>query len=564
MHDCDSDVIEEIEDTFDSLVGCRWSRLKESECSAGEIARYRVALDPLSIEHPDIDFVLLVVPTHFPLEPLRIEAPQASDSIPWPHIESSNKLCLAPSNLGARTGDYVCHALAGALEILKLDESERRIEFEREFVSYWSKDTNRNRRVLSLVTLDGFSRSVTSYSQTTVSTLFFADSEEALKQWLENSGTKPVAVDRFAMTSYVHLPAPLTPTEYPRTGAQVLDLIKNVGAVPPDLTASRRVPILFSAATSTGIAPFSCLIEHDGNERFAKKFSHRKRGLNRVLRNAVGNRSIERYSVVRIDGRWIHGRDANPDYERLSQARIALIGCGSLGSLMARQLVQAGVGEFVYVDPDSVSPANLSRHTLDATSLFQNKTQAMQAAFKRGYPHRVGDIAIPSRWEQLRPETLATISQCDLLVTAGLASETEHSVARWRATLITPPPHLSTWVEPFAMAGHAVALLGPDALIDQLSPAGHANFQITRWPPETKAIVNEAGCGNMFQPHGVVDLASTVDMASALVLDILLSKVTVSQRAVFQRPVSDIRALGGVILGQSTAMGGISREVWAQ
>jgi molybdopterin/thiamine biosynthesis adenylyltransferase len=47
--------------------------------------------------------------------------------------------------------------------------------------------------------------------------------------------------------------------------------------------------------------------------------------------------------------------------ERLSAARVVLIGVGALGNEVARQLAMAGVGTLVLCDPDVVAESNLSR-----------------------------------------------------------------------------------------------------------------------------------------------------------------------------------------------------------
>jgi adenylyltransferase/sulfurtransferase len=55
------------------------------------------------------------------------------------------------------------------------------------------------------------------------------------------------------------------------------------------------------------------------------------------------------------------GRDGQ---ERLATSRVLLVGCGALGTVLAEQLVRAGVGTLRIVDRDIVELTNLQRQTL--------------------------------------------------------------------------------------------------------------------------------------------------------------------------------------------------------
>src|SRR5919106_515902 len=50
--------------------------------------------------------------------------------------------------------------------------------------------------------------------------------------------------------------------------------------------------------------------------------------------------------------------------QRMSRARVLLVGCGALGTVIAEQLVRAGVGTLRVVDRDVVELTNLQRQTL--------------------------------------------------------------------------------------------------------------------------------------------------------------------------------------------------------
>lgn len=66
---------------------------------------------------------------------------------------------------------------------------------------------------------------------------------------------------------------------------------------------------------------------------------------------------------------------------RLAQSRVLLVGCGALGTVLADQLVRAGVGFLRLVDRDIVELSNLQRQTLfDESDASEQRPKAIAAA----------------------------------------------------------------------------------------------------------------------------------------------------------------------------------------
>lgn len=88
-----------------------------------------------------------------------------------------------------------------------------------------------------------------------------------------------------------------------------------------------------------------------------------------------GKRPVYDYTTVAIPAE--QGR-LSSEYARLSQASVAIIGCGSVGSKIAASLARAGVGKFVLVDGDVLFPGNLVRNELDWRGVGLNKPDALK------------------------------------------------------------------------------------------------------------------------------------------------------------------------------------------
>lgn len=69
--------------------------------------------------------------------------------------------------------------------------------------------------------------------------------------------------------------------------------------------------------------------------------------------------------------------------ERLGAARVVLVGCGALGTVLANTLVRAGVGHLRICDRDFIEPDNLQRQVLfDEDDIAANLPKAQAAAAK--------------------------------------------------------------------------------------------------------------------------------------------------------------------------------------
>src|SRR5579871_5688275 len=69
--------------------------------------------------------------------------------------------------------------------------------------------------------------------------------------------------------------------------------------------------------------------------------------------------------------------------ERLHAARVAIIGCGALGTVLANNLARAGVGHLTIADRDFIEANNLQRQVLfDEDDLARNLPKAIAAVEK--------------------------------------------------------------------------------------------------------------------------------------------------------------------------------------
>jgi molybdopterin/thiamine biosynthesis adenylyltransferase len=110
------------------------------------------------------------------------------------------------------------------------------------------------------------------------------------------------------------------------------------------------------------------------------------------------------------------------DHEALAGRKVALVGCGSLGSKIAIMLARSGVGGFLLVDDDLFFPDNVVRHDLDWRDVGIHKADSVARRITLVNPtaacsirkHRLGGQESSGGIESL----LKSLAACDLIIDA--------------------------------------------------------------------------------------------------------------------------------------------------
>lgn len=130
-------------------------------------------------------------------------------------------------------------------------------------------------------------------------------------------------------------------------------------------------------------------------------------------------RSLCGYETILLSERQ---RRLPHDVEPLSQIKVAIIGCGSLGSKVAVSLARIGIRRFFLVDCDIFLPGNVQRNELDTRAIGTDKNKATEIAIMEVCPDAEIELRsiLLGRQESARfhASTVSIISECDVIVEA--------------------------------------------------------------------------------------------------------------------------------------------------
>ncbi len=474
----------------------------------------------------------LVIDSRFPRSRPRVALAEPPVFPSYPHVEEDGRLCIIEDS------DELDHSqpiaivkavLGGAAEILEQGMAgTNHADFQSEFLSYWNPSAKGD-VIHSLVDPCGGTRRVKLWRSK--GGYFVAEDRATLNAWLTNRAGKGLPRDAGCSSALLlWLDQPLLPSEYPHTPADLRALAARLGE-PASATLDAFLRheqhdwvILLGAEAGNG--PCFAAVTIKSSKRHGRNGPNGITGFRKgkappaVVLQQARHGVLARHRVKRADPWWIHGRDGNADLTMLRTSRVVMVGCGSLGSPIARLLAQAGVGEIDLVDPDQVELENISRHVLGASTYRQNKAAALAQRLQRDFPHSRA-TGHPFGWQKLAADNPGIFAQADLVVsTLGTWSHEGELNVRQLETG-HPATILYAWAEPHAVAGHAV-LIGTSGgcLACGLSPTGQAQFCAAEFPKPT--LQREAACGNHFQPYGAPEITAIASMAADLALDRLL------------------------------------------
>lgn len=476
----------------------------------------------------------------------------------WPHVDRDGGICSQPNTIEVDSYQPIAvvkSCFEETTELLRrLDCGELQSDFLDEFQAYWLMERTRNSNlVFSCLTSNATAGKISVFFGKSFTLI--GESLEGVEVWLRNRFTKHkpcrVAIDTGFLLDF---PRPLMPNEYPRTVSDFLLIVKEFA--PGFLTdleqaiadQDGQLFVVFRSHTKDAptLASLSVTQKIRCRQNFARvrsrKQSHAQingfrdgKCPSEIRRSHfVSNGLISRLRVERCDGEWIHGsRGVDSRFEILQKQKIAIIGAGSIGSFVATNLAQAGFGEISIFDPELLTWANTGRHILGASSVMKQKAQELAEKISCDYPSIRSCKGLDKEWQEVisKPDDLLDY---DLLISTTGSYRSDSLLNRLHLQIKRRLPVVYGWVEPFAAAGHAVAICANGGCFQcGLSYTGTHLMRVYDWPDMDSTLFKEGGCGTRFQPYGFTDTLQTISMICNLAIETVLNGTKVSKHSVW-------------------------------
>ncbi|MBL4775230.1 MAG: ThiF family adenylyltransferase [Mariprofundus sp.] len=241
--------------------------------------------------------------------------------------------------------------------------------------------------------------------------------------------------------------------------------------------------------------------------------------------------SVELFLLARNNKEYLLERGGAEN--SLLNKKVAIVGCGSLGSEIALMLSKAGVGELTLIDHDLLVPDNIYRHRLGGLSLNylpdkktgevkpRSKVNALAALMRFDFPYITAN-PIPQLFCNITNDK--DLLSSDLVIIAVGSPALNLQINRQLKGLNINNV-IFCWNEAVGIGGHSVLLNLRTSCLECLY-SGEDGFsngcQLGLLKNGQKISKNLTGCAGTFTPFSYLDSSQTAAMASKHAVDHLL------------------------------------------
>jgi len=442
------------------------------------------------------------------------------------HVEGRGRLCLRNPAVPSDPQAAVAAALREARSLLRaITAGSEDGDFEEDFGLYWGHAADNGYRARLLLRDVDASRPI---AWTAAGPAVYGfDTPGALRSWWSHRfGTDRTKVRQGALVILDELPHP---DLYPSTGSELWELVASHSTggtkLLEDLLGQTPKGLLVVLA---GTAPSGR--RHAVGLMLARPLEAGGRPVNRRLIERGYVRCsmpvdvhCTRLRVTRLATDALDASTSRLPYDerdRLAAGRVAVVGCGALGSGVARLLAKSGIGHIVLVDPETLGWENIRRHRLGAEYVGMPKATALGRTLARENPD-IGSVrALDVTIEGLLARDPGVLAGVDLVL-ACTADWSANCALDEVATQAGRIPVLYAWMEAHALAAHAVLIMPGHSYRAGYDEAGN--------PGITASISDKpipAECGASASPFGAVELAHAETLSARLAIDFLRGRTS--------------------------------------
>ena len=334
------------------------------------------------------------VDADFPFSAARIYVAGYARAQAQPHIERDGKLCLGAKPVPGDRVRTVQAALAEAFKLLTENETRQHDDFREDFGLYWLNWANRSDlRVEVMPGTEGANESMLGRAALMEGRVFvFPDKGYAGRFCANLTGVASKWLKETPVISIDPLPAP---DRYPETADELWALVEARSQGGTDLlarlmaNASKEAFVVLAGKAPSGREHYAAVYLRRPLDREGRPLNRRalRKGMEKPKESAsslFGRFRLQRLATQRMDSS--SSRLPEGVQGQISAAKVIVVGCGALGSGIARMLAKAGVENLHLVDPENLGWENIRRHDLGGSAVGHGTAKALAHSIRADLP----------------------------------------------------------------------------------------------------------------------------------------------------------------------------------
>lgn len=444
-------------------------------------------------------------PYTFPKIYLTAESRAKLDAMP--HINTDNSICvfdegIATPNFNEPVQLAVDTVIKAVDVITKGIRKENHSDFLEEFNAYWNAKAvlKANSFVSDLST----SRIIHfCFQEEENAPLLIGESAENLQQIYKSIHCKDIPLSEIKRGLLIPVDRGLE-SNIPKTDQDIIHLIQKHSSFSKDYNKfmqshiNEAVLLLFTQITDHGIILSGWVHMGPGIPNGFRQ-GHMNLAVAFYLSKKKGFAlSVEDCSQTRLLNRGGDGKDAKWN-------NVAIIGCGSLGSLLADMLLLSGTSSYVLNDNEILRFENIARHSRGYWYEGCYKVNAIKFGLEKHNPN-IKCQCYTDDAHIFLDQKADILNSCDVIFVAVASFPVEHHICKLVNKGTITKPVVILWVEPYSLGGHALIIKKSQDLFEELFEQSTFDFRYSLVSNSSSLLKREAGCQSTYMPYSGFNL----------------------------------------------------------
>ncbi len=431
---------------------------------------------------------------------------------PLPHVNNDFSICTYDSNVCipnfknhlALTKEVIDEAIKIISEGVR---GENEFDFIDEFNAYWRLEACEF--IESIFTPTGKPKRLFCYYHEANKMNYVSDDRESLTNYLNNLGITVIYDKNFKKCLYLPLNSVMKPP-FPETNLEILLYVKQNSLFYNEYkkflqqNIGHPVIIVFSQNVSDSLNLQAWMHTLLGDSLISKHSKAKLPGFRNdkinpavIFQGREGKEKIYRLSVQNMNLERLFPRGGEGWSSQIESASI--IGCGSVGSLLAETLTVMGTRRLMLIDKEKLSDENIARHLCGYEYINKPKSDSIKSKLTRHNPNLVCNSFHTNIFDFME-RNLSSVNKYDYIFVAVGSTPIEHLIIEHFLNGEILKPLVLIWVEPFMLGGHAIVLQKKQDVYQVLFDENYTFTKPIVKAPE-KYLKREAGCQSTYIPY---------------------------------------------------------------